>query len=142
VTQIQSTPVSEVFRRPGSNFTPRPDLRGTSNTGVIAIQIQSRGFTTVIALVAVGLVGFTLAGLMMRISSQAHRTVYEAEHAQLRQLVIAGQLQSQNATQPNKIHLPDRLARDGYSLMIQPANSSTTIQAKIGSRLERIVTLK
>jgi type II secretory pathway component PulK len=55
-------------------------------------QKNSRGFATVVAMVSLMLIGVTVAGLMTRISMQAHRTTAEADRAQQEQIEIARSL--------------------------------------------------
>jgi type II secretory pathway component PulK len=97
---------------------------------------RHRGFATVIALVAVGLIGVTLAGLAARLSMESHRTTRELEDAQLRQIVFAAQMQTQGVTQSTKINLPPQLSGDGYSVTVQieSRHGKTTAQVRPSKR--------
>jgi type II secretory pathway component PulK len=62
-----------------------------------------RGFATVMALVSLMLVGVTIAGLITRISMQAHRTEAEARRVQREQIAIAESLGTPQNNLPREL---------------------------------------
>jgi type II secretory pathway component PulK len=97
---------------------------------------RHRGFATVIALVALGLIGVTFAGLMAQLSMDSRRTADELEQAQLRQIVIAAQVQTHGVTQSTDIKLPPQLSQAGYAVtvQIQSAQGKSTPEMKARRR--------
>jgi type II secretory pathway component PulK len=67
------------------------------------IRQPRRGFATVMALVSLVLVGITIAGLMTRISMQAHRTEAESRRVQREQIEIAQALGSSQTKLPREL---------------------------------------
>ena len=90
--------------------------------------IQRRGFiTTTTALALLALVGVAMAQLTTAFATDVRRTENERVEAQLRQVVIAGVLQSR---QNNAIRLPDELKKSDVNFTIQ----GKTIIAQIDRR--------
>lgn len=90
-----------------------------------------RGFATVTALVALSLVGITIAGLMRHFSGEAVRTQEEMDRVQLQQMVIAGS-QSRAAS---PLRLPDELTTAGGRIVLQfGANNAVAVNAEINKR--------
>jgi hypothetical protein len=79
--------------------------------------IQRRGFiTTTTALALLALVGVAMAQLTTAFATDVRRTQDERAQAQLRQVVIAGVIQSR---QNSAIQLPDELKKSDVNLAIQ-----------------------
>jgi hypothetical protein len=109
-----------------------------------APQQHRRGFATFTAVMLVGFIGVALSSLTLALASQSRRTGGEAAEAQLRQMIIAGQLQARELIQSHRVEpvdqvvpiaLPAALARDGATLQVRFKHDAAGIHADVVAAL-------
>jgi hypothetical protein len=94
------------------------------------------GFATISAVALIGLVGATLAALAVAFSTDAKRSTRQNDDAQLRQLLIAGEMAVRTSlesggTADGKVDLPAELAVAGLSVRYEKAGEDQPNSAHI-----------
>ena len=82
-------------------------------------RVQRRGMALLMAVLMISIVAGSLAALTLAFAAQAKRTARQAQDAQLRQLMLAGQVAAQQAVGQSKsgeVALPADLRSAGASL--------------------------
>lgn len=86
---------------------------------VVRHRVARRGMATLMAVLMISIVAGSLAALTLAFAGQARRTTRQAQDAQLRQLLLAGQVAAQQAIGQSKsgeVVLPPDLRSAGASL--------------------------
>ena len=102
---------------------------------------RDRAFATITALALVGIVGVTLATLTAIFARDVKRSLRQHDDAQLRQLLIAGEIAARGslgreATGEVAVALPDELQSAANSLALQrlDGNQADVIEVRVTAR--------
>jgi type II secretory pathway pseudopilin PulG len=100
-----------------------------------------RGMAMLMAVMMISIIAAALAALTLSFSAQAKRTARQAQDAQLRQLLLAGQFAAQQSighTAGGDVALPADLRSEGTSVRYEtiPGNKVDETQIRVVARLD------
>jgi hypothetical protein len=103
-------------------------------------RVHRRGMALLMAVLMISIVAGSLAALTLAFAAQAKRTTRHAQEAQLRQLLLAGQVAAQRGggqSANGEVSLPAELRSAGASVRYEmiPGSGADQMQVRVMARL-------
>ena len=103
-------------------------------------RVRRRGMALLMAVLMISVVAGSLAALTLAFAAQAKRTTRHAQDAQLRQLLLVGQIAAQQAvgkSPKGEITVPEALRAAGASVGYEtiPGSGADEVQVRVVARL-------